>query len=63
MVFGGVGWTGESYGSLTDNGDRIAAGVGFRYRVSKKFPVDSSADVSTKNDDEEFLYIFVGQRF
>lgn len=63
VVFGGVGWTGESYGSLTDNGDRIAAGIGLRYRVSKKFPVDLSADVSTNNDDEEFLYIFVGQRF
>lgn len=63
VVFGGVGWTGESYGDLTDNGDRIAGGLGLRYRVSQKFPVDLSMDVSTNNDDEEFLYIFVGQRF
>ncbi len=63
VAFGGMGWTGESFSSLTDNGDRIAGGVGLRYRVSKKFPVDLSVDVSTNNDDEEFLYIFVGQRF
>ena len=63
VVFGGIGWTGESYGDLTDNGDRIAGGLGLRYRVSQKFPVDLSLDVSTNNDDEEFLYIFVGQRF
>lgn len=63
VAFGGMGWTGDSFSSLTDNGDRIAGGVGLRYRVSKKFPVDLSVDVSTNNDDEEFLYIFVGQRF
>ncbi|MEE4187531.1 MAG: BamA/TamA family outer membrane protein [Roseobacter sp.] len=63
VVFGGIGWTGESYGNLTDNGDRIAGGLGLRYRVSQKFPVDLSVDLSTNNDEEEFLYIFVGQRF
>ena len=63
VVFGGIGWTGSSYGSLTDNGDRIAGGVGLRYRVTEQFPVDLSLDVSTNNEDEEFVYIFVGQRF
>ncbi|MFK7875682.1 MAG: BamA/TamA family outer membrane protein [Paracoccaceae bacterium] len=63
VAFGGIGWTGSEFGSLTDNGDRIAGGVGVRYRVSQKFPVDFSVDVSTNNDAEEFLYIFVGQRF
>lgn len=63
VAFGGIGWTGSEFGSLTENGDRIAGGVGLRYRVSQKFPVDFSVDVSTNNDSEEFLYIFVGQRF
>ncbi|SFG25173.1 hypothetical protein SAMN05443635_1111, partial [Roseobacter denitrificans OCh 114] len=63
VAFGGVGWTGETFNALTDNGDRIAGGVGLRYRVSKQFPVDLSVDVSTNNDDEEYLYIYVGQRF
>ena len=63
VAFGGIGWTGDSFGSLTDNGDRIAGGLGLRYRVSQEFPIDLSVDVSTNNQDEEFLYIFVGQRF
>lgn len=63
VVFGGIGWTGESFGALTDNGDRVAGGAGIRFRVSQKFPVDLSVDLSTNNDSEEFVYIFVGQRF
>lgn len=63
VAFGGIGWTGSSYGSLTENGDRAAGGVGVRYRVSQQFPIDFSVDVSRNNDSEEFLYIYVGQRF
>ena len=63
VAFGGVGWTGSSYGTLNDAGTRIAGGVGARYRVSQKFPVDFSVDVSINNDSEEFLYIYAGQRF
>ncbi len=63
VAFGGIGWTGSSYGSLTEDGDRIAGGFGVRYRVSQQFPIDFSVDVSRNNDSEEFLYIYVGQRF
>ena len=63
VAFGGIGWTGSSYGSLTENGDRIAGGVGVRYRVSQQFPIDFSVDMSRNNDNEELLYIYVGQRF
>ena len=63
VTFGGVGWTGESYGRIGDAGTRVAGGLGVRYRLSKKFPVDFSVDYSTNNESEQFLYIFVGQRF
>ncbi|WP_254694243.1 BamA/TamA family outer membrane protein [Sulfitobacter sp. SK012] len=63
VAFGGFGWTGPSFGSLTDNGLRAAGGLGVRYRVSQKFPIDFSVDMSMNNDSEDFLYIYVGQRF
>ena len=63
VAFGGIGWTAESYSKLDDAGTRTAGGLGVRYRLSKKFPVDFSVDYSTNNESEQFLYIFVGQRF
>lgn len=35
----------------------------FRCRFPQKFPLAFSVGVSTNNDDEEFLFIFVGQSF
>lgn len=63
VAFGGMGWTGDSFGTLTDAGTQAAVGVGLRYRVSQKFPVDFSVDVSHNDLDEDFLYIYVGQAF
>ncbi len=63
VAFGGIGWTGSSFASMTDNGERIAGGVGVRYRVTKQFPVDLSVDFSTNNEDDQFVYVYVGQRF
>lgn len=63
VAFGGIGWTAESFSNLDDDGTRAAGGLGVRYRLSQKFPVDFSVDYSTNNESEQFLYIFVGQRF
>lgn len=63
VAFGGLGYTASSFGDLFDNGDRIAVGLGARYRVSKKYPLDFSLDFTTNNDQEEYVYIFIGQRF
>lgn len=63
VAFGGMGWTSDSFGTLDDAGTQAAVGLGLRYRVSEKFPVDFSIDVSHNDLDEDFLYIFVGQRF
>lgn len=63
VVFAGTGWTGAEFGDLTRGGSHSAAGAGIRYRVSKKFPVDFSVDVSRSNAQETQLYVYVGQRF
>jgi outer membrane protein assembly factor BamA len=63
VAFAGIGWTGDSYSDLSDNGSHSAIGTGLRYRVSKSFPVDFSADVSFNDAEETYLYLYVGQRF
>lgn len=61
VAFAGAGGVGNSFASLADFGS--AAGLGLRYRVSKKFPVDFAVDGSVNDEGESFLYISVGQRF
>ncbi|WP_323781817.1 BamA/TamA family outer membrane protein [Leisingera sp.] len=63
VVFAGTGRTGNRFADLAQDGSRSAAGAGVRYRVSKKFPVDFSIDISRSNERETQLYIYVGQRF
>lgn len=63
VAFGGVGQAGRSFSQLDDNGSHSAIGVGVRYRVSKKFPLDFSIDVAHNDESENNLYIYVGQRF
>ena len=63
IAFAGVGQTGQSFSDLSDNGTNSAYGIGARYRVSKKFPLDFSIDVSRNDQQEDNLYIYVGQRF
>ena len=61
VAFAGTGAVGESLDALDSNG--MAAGLGVRYRVSKKFPVEFAVDVASNDEDEQTLYIYVGQRF
>ena len=63
VAFGGIGWTGANFDSLGDGGSHSAVGLGVRYRVSKKFPVDFSVDFSHNNLGDDQIYIYVGQRF
>lgn len=63
VAFAGAGQTGSSFDTLSNGGTHTAFGLGARYRVSKKFPVDFSVDWSRNDEDEDQLYIYVGQRF
>lgn len=61
VAFGGVGAVGGGFDDLDDVGS--AVGLGLRYRVSKKFPVDFAVDGSINDEGEQLLYVSVGQRF
>jgi outer membrane protein assembly factor BamA len=61
--FGGIGQVGKSIQDLDVGGTHSAIGLGARYRVSKKFPLDFSIDASHNYLGENLLYIYVGQRF
>lgn len=61
VAFAGAGVVGGGFSALDDFGS--AAGLGLRFRVSKKFPVDFAVDGSVNDDGESLLYISVGQRF
>ena len=63
VAFGGVGKVGPHYKDLDIGGTHSAAGIGARYRVSKKFPLDFSVDFVRNSLNEDLLYIYVGQRF
>ena len=63
VAFGGVGMVGPNYQDLEIGGTHSAFGIGARYRVSKKFPLDFSVDVARNSLSENQLYIYVGQRF
>ena len=63
VAFAGTGMTGSSYGTLSSGGLHSAAGVGLRFQLTKKFKTDFSVDVSYNDEDEQLVYIYVGQRF
>ncbi|MBK0328174.1 BamA/TamA family outer membrane protein [Rhodobacteraceae bacterium F11138] len=63
VMFAGIGWTGDSLATLHDAGRHSAAGIGVRYRVSTKYPVDLSIDGSINDQGDELLNVYVGQRF
>ncbi|MCA0905706.1 BamA/TamA family outer membrane protein [Ruegeria marisrubri] len=63
VAFAGAGQTGDSFSTLSSDGTQFAAGLGIRYRVSKKFPLDLSVDWARNDDSQDQLYIYVGQRF
>ncbi len=63
VLFAGAGTVGPHYKDFGFGGLHGAAGLGLRYRVSKKFPVDFAVDGSRNSLGENTLYISVGQRF
>jgi outer membrane protein assembly factor BamA len=63
VVFAGAGSTGDDIGEALAGTYRSAAGIGARFRLSKKFPLDYSFDVSYNDADESLVYVYVGQRF
>ncbi len=63
VAFAGVGMVGPHYRELDVGGIHAAVGLGLRYRLSQKYPLDMSLDATHNSLDENQLYIYVGQRF
>ncbi|MCE8536132.1 BamA/TamA family outer membrane protein [Ruegeria pomeroyi] len=63
VAFGGVGTTGRRFSDFSLGTVHSAWGIGARYRLSRKFPLDFSVDLSRNRAGEDLLYIYVGQRF
>jgi hypothetical protein len=62
-VFVGTGQVNTRFSNIEGDKTRYAGGVGARYRLTKKFPLDFSVDVSVNDEGQEYVYIYVGQRF
>jgi outer membrane protein assembly factor BamA len=63
VAFAGAGKTSGMYSSEFVDKTLTAYGLGARIRLSKSFPVDYSIDVSNNDENEQLLYVYVGQRF
>lgn len=58
--------TGRVYNSISGPGEtefRSAGGVGLKYRLTRKFPLDIALDVALNDAGDDTTYIYVGQRF
>lgn len=63
VVFAGAGSVGGDPGDALTSDYRLAGGVGARFRLSRKFPLDYAIDVSINQEGDNVLYVSVGQRF
>ena len=63
VAFAGAGAGGAELNSLSFDNGGVAAGLGLRYRISKKFGLDYSVDYAFNDDGEGFLYLYLGNRF
>lgn len=63
VAFVGAGAVSDTHTGANDGDVKLAAGLGGRVRLSKKFPLDFSADISFNDANEQLVYIYVGQKF
>lgn len=63
VAFAGIGGVASDFGALNSDTISSAGGVGLRYRLSKKTPLDFAFDVAVNSNGETTSYITIGQRF
>lgn len=61
-MFVGTGATGDTVGGLFGADQLRAGGVGLRFRVSRKYPVNVSVDYALGRDSNA-LYFSIGEAF
>ncbi|RYH12066.1 BamA/TamA family outer membrane protein [Tropicimonas sp. IMCC6043] len=62
-AFAGVGTVAPEFFALRDGPRLYAGGLGLRFRISKKFPLDFAVDAALNADSERTTYVRVGQAF
>lgn len=62
-LFAGAGAGGDGISSLSFDSGGAAAGIGLRYRISKRFGLDYRIDYARNDSGDGFLYFSVGQSF
>lgn len=63
VAFVGAGTVAGQFPNSASTAQKHAGGLGLRYRLSKKFPVDFAIDGSRNSFNENQIYVYVGQRF
>ena len=62
-VFAGTGRVYKTFPGAGEPKFRSAGGIGLKYRLTKKFPLDLALDVALNDAGEDTTYVYVGQRF
>lgn len=62
-VFAGTGRVFNSISGAGGTEFRSAGGLGLKYRLTKKFPLDIALDFALNDEGDDTTYIYVGQRF
>lgn len=61
--FAGAGMVSDTPDGLDFDEAHLAAGAGLRFKLTRKFDADFSADVAYNDEGDTSVYIYVGQRF
>lgn len=61
--FAGLGAAVDEFGNMGRDDIRTSGGLGLRFRLSEKFPMDFSVDYAKADTGDDAIYIYVGQRF
>lgn len=62
-IFADAGGVASGFDAFNGDAFEAAGGIGLRYRLSKKFPLDFSIDAAINSNGETMSYVYVGQRF
>ncbi len=62
-LFGGASSIAPSFDDMNKDSILTAGGLGLRYRLSRKFPLDFSVDGAWNADGDFATYVYVGQAF
>ncbi|MCV2868484.1 BamA/TamA family outer membrane protein [Defluviimonas sp. WL0002] len=60
-VFAGASMVGANFSDM--GAPLYAGGLGFRFRLSKDFPLDFSVDQTLNSEGDSFTYVYIGQSF